>query len=99
MSIVDKRLPFGVGIFDVEHCVDLITETVRIRNPRTIIGTHRITLSIINMIFSSFVFFRKEEEIEKLRSTAEKAINVSSDAFEITKDAVNQQKNIRYNYI
>lgn len=42
------------------------------------------------------VSIRKEEDIEKLRATAEKAINVSSAAFDITKDAVNQQKNIRY---
>lgn len=34
-----------------------------------------------------------------MRATAEKAINVSAEAFEITKDAVNQQKNIRYNEI
>lgn len=34
-----------------------------------------------------------------MRATAEKAINVSAEAFEITKDAVNQQKNIRYSEI
>jgi len=30
-----------------------------------------------------------------MKETAEKAVRASSDAFEITKDAVNQQKNIR----
>lgn len=43
------------------------------------------------------VFFRKEEEIEKMRVTAEKAMHVSLEAYNITRDAVNQQKNIRYN--
>lgn len=31
-----------------------------------------------------------------MKDTAEQAIHASADAFEITKDAVNQQKNIRY---
>lgn len=31
-----------------------------------------------------------------MRETAEKAINISAEAFEITKEAINQQKNIRY---
>jgi len=43
------------------------------------------------------IFCRKEEEIEKMRVTAEKAMHVSLEAYNITRDAVNQQKNIRYN--
>lgn len=42
------------------------------------------------------MIIRKEVEIEKMRETAEKAINMSAEAFEITKEAINQQKNIRY---
>ncbi|CAI6348984.1 unnamed protein product [Macrosiphum euphorbiae] len=36
----------------------------------------------------------KEEEMEKMRVTAEKARHVSLEAYNITRDAVNQQKNI-----
>ncbi|VVC25129.1 Hypothetical protein CINCED_3A009745 [Cinara cedri] len=36
----------------------------------------------------------KEAEIEKMKATAEKAINISTEAYEITRLAVNQQKNI-----
>jgi len=42
---------------------------------------------------------RKEEEMEKMRVTAEKARHVSLEAYNITRDAVNQQKNIRYNNV
>lgn len=56
-------------------------------------------MCIVCHIINRIVIFRKEEEIERMRATAEKAINVSAEAFEITKDAVNQQKNIRYNEI
>lgn len=46
--------------------------------------------------YEYFFFFRKETEIEKMRATAEKAIDVSTEAYEITRLAVNQQKNIRW---
>ncbi|XP_025424275.1 laminin subunit gamma-1 isoform X2 [Sipha flava] len=36
----------------------------------------------------------KEEEIEKMKAIADKAINISAEAHEITKNAINQQKNI-----
>lgn len=46
--------------------------------------------------FTLHFIFRRETEIGELKETAEKAIKASNEAFEITKDAVNQQKNIRY---
>jgi len=42
------------------------------------------------------IICRKEEEMEKMRVIAEKAMNISLEAYNITRDAVNQQKNIRY---
>lgn len=33
-----------------------------------------------------------------MKDTAEKAVNESAEAYNITRDAVNQQKNIRYTF-
>jgi len=54
---------------------------------------------IILFFFIRIVICRKEEEMEKMRVTAEKAMHVSLEAYNITRDAVNQQKNIRYNNV
>jgi len=48
----------------------------------------------VNLILY-FHTYRKEAEIKKKKETAEQAIQASAEAYEITKDAVNQQKNIR----
>jgi len=42
------------------------------------------------------IICRKEEEMEKMRVVAAKAMNISLEAYNITRDAVNQQKNIRF---
>lgn len=44
------------------------------------------------------LFFRKEEEMKQMKQIAERAVNESAEAYNITKDAVNQQKNIRYKF-
>lgn len=44
------------------------------------------------------LFFRKEEEMKQMKQITERAVNESAEAYNITKDAVNQQKNIRYKF-
>lgn len=55
---------------------------------------HRVCYSCLYDLFS--FLFRKQKEIEDMKAIAEQAINISSEAYEITKNAANQQKNIRY---
>jgi len=45
------------------------------------------------------IICRKEQEIEKMKVTAAQAVKISTEAYNITRDAVNQQKNIRYNKV
>jgi len=49
------------------------------------------------LYYLCIVIFRKEQEMERMKVIAVKAVNISSEAYNITRDAVNQQKNIRYN--
>lgn len=49
----------------------------------------------VNLTLYFYAYYRKEAEIKNMKETAEQAIQASAEAYEITKDAVNQQKNIR----
>lgn len=50
---------------------------------------------LFGYVLKPVFIFRKEKELKDMKEISDKATNLSSEAYEITKNSANQQKNIR----